>query len=215
MKIKIANDLNREAADLIGGKTIALPTGKTPAGMYRELKKMNLDWSRITIFMLDVNYPQNPNDPESFFSFAKNNLPKAEFNILNSQTLDPDEECRQYEVKIAAAGGLDLAILGIGQNGHIAYNEPGTSFGTLTHLAELSPETIKINNLKVHQGLTMGIKTIMAAKKIILLAKGRNKAEIVKRTVEGPVSESCPASVLQTHPDTTFLLDQEAASLLK
>lgn len=208
MSIIISEDFDRQAADLITGKTIALPTGKTPIGMYLELKRKNLDWGEITVFMLDVNYPQDPAEPESFFSFAQKYLPTKKFNILNSQTADPDKECAEYETKISAAGGLDLAVLGIGPNGHIAYNEPGTGFDSLTHLA-------KLENQKFEHGLTMGIKTIMNAKKIILLAKGANKAGIIKRAVEGQVDVSCPASVLQQHPDVTWLLDPAAASLLK
>ena len=207
MKIKIAEEFDKTAAGLVAGKTIALPTGKTPIGMYLELKKLDLDWGRIKIFMLDVNYPQDPNDPDSFYSFAKKYLPTDKFEILDSQAKNPTKECQDYEAKIQAAGGLDLAVLGIGVNGHIAYNEPGTSFDSLTHLA-------KLQNQKFEFGLTMGIKTIMAASKIILLAKGSEKAAIVKRAVEGPVSEACPASVLQTHQDATFLLDREAGRFL-
>lgn len=208
MQINVYKNPDKEAADLIACKTIALPTGNTPIGMYLELKKKNIDWGEITVFMLDVNYPQDPADPDSFYSFCLKYLPTKQFNILNSQTKNPDKECAEYEAKIAAAGGLDLAVLGIGPNGHIAYNEPGTSFDSLTHLAKLDQQKFKF-------GLTMGIKTIMAAKKIILLAKGAAKAEIIKRAIEGPVSESCPASVLQTHADVTWLLDPAAASLLK
>lgn len=220
MNIKITDNFDISAAKMIAGeaekaRVMALPTGNTPLGLYRELKKMRLDWSRITIFMLDINYPQDPAEPTSFYSFAKNNLPKVEFNILNSQTDDPDKECQSYEAKIQASGGLGLAVLGIGENGHIAYNEPGTSFNSLTHLSELSPETVRINRLKIHQGLTMGIKTIMSANKIILLAKGENKAGVIRQAIKGPVTETCPASILQNHPDVIFILDREAASLLK
>lgn len=208
MKIKIAEDFDRQAAGLISGKTIALPTGSTPIGMYLELKKKKLDWEKINIFMLDVNYPQDPAEPDSFFSFAQKYMPTPAFNILNSQTTDPVKECAEYEAKISAAGGLDLAVLGIGPNGHIAYNEPGTGFDSLTHLA-------KLDNQKFKYGLTMGIKTIMSAKKIILLAKGAGKAEIIKRAIEGPKTTDCPASVLENHPDCTFLLDQDAGNLVK
>jgi len=208
MKIKIAEEFDKEAAGFIAGKTLALPTGKTPIGMYLELKKIKFDWDKIKIFILDVNYPQNPSEPESFYSFAKKYLPAKKFFILDSRTQNPEQECREYERKIIQAGGLDLAVLGIGANGHIAYNEPGTSFDSLTHLA-------KLQNQKFEFGLTIGIKTIMSAKKIILLAKGAAKAVIVKRAIEGPVDISCPASILQTHPDATFLLDREAGALLK
>ena len=213
MKIKIANGFDPEAAEIVEaqlqlGPVAALPTGKTPIGMYLELKKMNLGWTKIKIFMLDVNYPQDPKDPDSFYNFAKKYLPTEKFEIMNSQAKDPEKECEEYEAKIQAAGGLDLAVLGIGANGHIAFNEPGTGFGSLTHLA-------KLQNQKFEYGLTMGIKTIMSAKKIILLAKGAAKAAIVKRAIEGLVTEACPASILQTHPDATFILDREAAGLLK
>lgn len=208
MSIIISEDFDRQAAGLISGKTIALPTGNTPVGMYQELKNKNIDWSKITVFMLDVNYPQDPAEPESFYAFAQKYLPTKKFNILNSQAKDPEKECAEYEAKIKAAGGLDLAVLGIGPNGHIAYNEPGTSFESLTHLAKLDKQ-------KFEHGLTMGIKTIMKAKKIILLAKGASKAEIIKRAVEGQVDVSCPASVLRRHQDMTWLLDREAGSLLK
>lgn len=215
MPIIIAENFDREAAELISGKTIALPTGNTPVGMYQELKKRNLDWGKITVFMLDVNYSQDPAEPDSFYSFAKKYLPTPKFNILDSLAKDPAKECADYEAKIAADGGLDLAVLGIGFNGHIAYNEPGTGFDSLTHLAELSPETIKINNLQVHHGLTMGIKTILNARKILVLVKGAAKAAMVKRAIDGPVDVNCPASVLQRHPDVTWLLDPAAGSLLK
>lgn len=215
MPILIAKDFDREAAELIAGKIIALPTGNTPIGMYQELKQKNLDWGEITVFMLDVNYPQDPAEPESFYSFSQKYLSTNKFNILDSQTKNPEKECADYEAKISAAGGLDLAVLGLGQNGHIAYNEPGTGFDSLTHLAELSPETITQNHLKVTQGLTVGIKTIMSAKKIILLAKGASKAAIIKRAIEGPITVDCPASVLQKHQDCTFLLDQAAGNLVK
>ena len=118
---------------------------------------------------------------------------------------------------IEQLGGIDLAILGIGQNGHIAFNEPVTPFDSVTHLAKLT-ESTRISNGGTDKipkyGMTMGIKTIMSAKKILLLAKGKNKAEIVKKALQGPITTDCPASILQTHPDCTFFLDEEAASQL-
>lgn len=212
---KIFNDgqeLDAAAAKFIQNNfVLALPAGKTPLGMYRELIKKKINWSRVKIFMLDVNYPQNPSAGSSFLNYIKLNLlnhiplPAENFNILDSQTDDLEKECQEYEAKIASAGGLDLAVLGIGENGHIAYNEPGTKFESLTHLAELTNHKL---------GLTLGIKTIMSARKIILLAKGRHKARAVKAAIEGPVSLDCPASVLQNHPNTTYLIDHDAAGLL-
>lgn len=208
----LKKDFDKQAAEymvknLTKIRTIALATGNTPVGMYRELIKKKIDWRKIKIFMLDVNYPQDPDDQDSFNCYVKTNLPEVQFNILNSQAKDPQKECREYEAKIIAAGGLDLAILGIGKNGHIAYNEPGTNFDSLTHLA-------KLQNQKFEFGLTMGIKTIMSAKKIILLAKGKKKARAIKAAIEGPVSLDCPASVLQNHTDATFLINYDATGLL-
>lgn len=186
---------------------VAFPTGNTPAGMYQELRKKKIDWNNVMIFMLDVNYPQDPNDVTSFYRYMTNHLPGVDFAILDSQTKEPEKECASYEMKIKNAGGLDLVVLGIGHNGHIAYNEPGTSFDSVTHMA-------KLQNQPFEYGLTMGIQTIMSAKKIILLAKGQSKAEVVKQALNGPVDISCPASILQTHTDVTFILDQEAASVM-
>lgn len=208
--LQIFNDgqeLDAAAAKFIQNNfVLALPAGKTPLGMYRELIKKKINWVRVKIFMLDVNYPQDPSDPDSFLNYIKFNLlnhiplPAENFNILDSQTDDPEKECQEYEAKIASVGGLDLAVLGIGENGHIAYNEPGSNFRSVTR--------------KVRLGLTMGIKTIMSARKIILLAKGKHKARAVKAAIEGPVSLDCPASVLQNHSNITYLIDYEAAGLL-
>lgn len=193
---------------------IAVPTGNTPTLLYaRLIKNSTINWSTINIFMLDCYYPQDPRDPESFYMYIQNNLlrhislPEKNFHILESNTKDPAHECKQYEEAIRNAGGLDMAILGLGVNGHIAFNEPGTSSNSLTHVA-------KLQNQKFTYGLTVGIKTITTAKKIVVLATGKNKAEAVKNAIHGAVNESCPASFLQDHPDTTFFLDEYASSLL-
>ncbi len=157
--------------------------------------------------MLDAFYPQNPADPGSFYSYAKTNLPGVGFNILDSNAKDPDKECRDYEAKIQAAGGLDLAVLGIGPNGHVAFNEPGTDPNLPTHKARLENQPFEF-------GLTMGIKTILGAKKIVLLATGADKAAAIKAALTPPPRLDCPASWLQNHPDCTFLIDQEAAAKL-
>lgn len=203
---------------------LAMPTGNTVIGFYKILvqETNNVFYENIRIFMLDTYYPQDTNNPLSFYSYIKKNLLdhinllSENFHILDSNTQNPDLECQNYEKEIQQAGGIDLAILGLGGNGHIAFNEPGTSSDSVTHLAQLTPETLTANgNIPgVTQGLTMGIKTIMSAKKIILLAKGKAKAKPVCDAVRGPISEECPASFLQTHPDVTFFLDSDAASLL-
>lgn len=230
MKITVSTDICVEVASQIfklinNTSTIALPTGNTPVDMYTELVKLSgtdLNWLKTNIFILDVYYPQDPNDPNSFYSYIKNNLldninlPPENFHILDSNTKNTVEECLKYEENINKAGGIDLAILGIGENGHIAFNEPGTLPNSETHLTNLTPETLAANgNIPgINQGLTMGIKTIMSAKKIFLLAKGKAKAKAVRDAVEGPISTSCPASYLQNHADCTFYLDEDAASLL-
>lgn len=216
---KTGNELDQAAAEwvaenLINGGTAALPTGNTQVGMYRQLRQKQLDWNKIKIFMLDVNYPEDPNEPTSFYSFAVKNLPKKEFEILNSQTKEPEEECEEYEKKIKVAGGLDIAVLGIGENGHIAYNEPGTDPELFTHLTELSPETIAVNKLKIHHGLTMGIKTILSAKKILVLAKRANKAQAVKAGLTPPPRIDCPASWLQQHQGVTWMVDEGAGKVV-
>ena len=200
-------DFDAKAAEFLIEGVVALPTGNTPLGMYRLLRERKIDWSKIKIFMLDAFYPQEPNDPTSFASYMKTNLPGVELNILDSNPSDPEKECQAYEAKIKQAGGLDLAILGIGPNGHIAFNESGTDPNLLTHKTRLVNQPFEF-------GLTMGIKTIMVAKKIVLLAKGANKAAAVKAALTPPPVLICPASWLQNHPDCTFLIDQEAAAKL-
>jgi len=198
--------------------TIALPTGNTPTGLYQQLVKMPINWQYITIFMLDSYYPETKN---SFYLYIQIhllqyiNLPAQNFNILNSAAKNPQKECQQYEEKIKKAGGLDITILGIGQNGHIAFNEPGSSKNSLTRLVKLSPSTIKLNPERPHQGLTVGINTILSSKKIYLLAKGDNKTQAVHQALTTPSSSDCPASFLQTHPQTTFILDATAGRLLE
>lgn len=208
-------------------KVLALPTGITPLEMYKGLvfltKTQNFSWQKIKIFMLDTLYSQDSHDPNSSYSYIKKtlvdhiDLPKENFHILDSQTQNPKIECQKYEEEIKRANGIDIAILGIGTNGHIAFNEPGTSADSLTHLAELTPEILVANgNIPgITQGLTMGIKTILSARKIILLAKGKEKAQAVYNAVKGPISPDCPASFLQTHLDVTFILDKDAANLFK
>jgi glucosamine-6-phosphate deaminase len=212
--VKNGESFERTAADFVEPGVIALPTGNTPLDLYQELRNRSIDWSKLSIFMLDVNYPQDPADPTSFYNFVKTNLPGVQFNILDSAAKDPAKECAAYEAKIKAAGGLDLVILGIGVNGHIAYNEPGTSPESLTHVANLDPGTVSTNHLKIKNGLTMGIKTILSAKKILLLAKGSGKADAVKAALTPPPNLSSPASWLQNHSDCTFLIDDGAAGKL-
>lgn len=200
-------------------------------GLYRELIAMyqrgEVDFSKVTTFNLDEYYPITPDHPQSYHYFMYQNL----FNHINVQpenihlpngTAEPVEaECSNYERMIAAAGGIDLQVLGIGVNGHIGFNEPNPYLHARTHLTDLKEETIKVNSRFFQseaevprQALTMGIGTILKARRILLLASGENKAQAIKKTVQGLVTTECPASFLQTHPDVTLLLDREAAALL-
>lgn len=205
---------------------VALPTGNTPTQLYKLLcQDSAIDWSKVVIFMLDCYYPQDKNNPLSFYTYIKNNLlnkinlPPENFHMLDSQTPNPELECLRYEKEIRQAGGLDLAILGLGENCHIAFCEPGTPQDSLTHVTNISAQTILVNNVdKVEnfptKALTMGIKTILSAREIMVLAKGEKKALSVKRALTENPSAECPASFLQNHPNITYMLDSEAAALL-
>jgi glucosamine-6-phosphate deaminase len=237
--VKNYKELSQKAAQYIAQQilknptlVLALPTGKTPLTMYQELVRLYhesiLDFSRVITFNLDefLGIPQD--HPQSFATYMHHylwdhvNLKKANIHIPNSLPKDPQKECARYEALIQDVGGLDLTVLGLGENGHIAFNEPGTPFESLTHVSLLSKETRcalakKFGDLdKVpHKAITMGIRTIMNAKNILLLVSGAKKAPILARALLGPVVPEVPASVLQLHPALTVLCDRAAASLLK
>jgi len=211
---------------------LGLPTGNTPKGMYRELVRLHrageLDFSGVVAFNIDEYWGLSPDHPMSFAYFMRTHL-LDHVNVAPENAhwpevgADPALACRAYEEKIRAAGGLDLAVLGIGVNGHIGFNEPGTPFGSETHYVRLAQET-RLANYRGYgfkdlaevpeYAVTMGIATIMAARRVLLLASGREKATAVAQTVEGPVSEAVPASILQRHPDATLIVDEEAAFAL-
>ena len=153
--------------------------------------------------------------------FKHINIKKENVHLLNGVTENVDKECKQYEDLIKKNGGIDLQILGIGDNGHIGFNEPDVSLNTKTHLVNLTAKTIKANSRFFNdvqevprQAITMGIGTIMRARKIILLASGKRKAKVIERTINGPINTKVPASVLQLHNDVTIVVDQKAASQL-
>jgi glucosamine-6-phosphate deaminase len=209
---------------------LGLPTGSTPVGLYRELirlhKEAGLDFSRVITFNLDEYFPMDPDDPQSYHRWMKETLfdhvnitPK---NIhIPDGTIRPEEAedyCARYEQLIRRAGGIDLQILGIGRTGHIGFNEPGSTRHSRTRLVTLDPVTRRDaagsffgeENVP-HQALTMGVGTILDARKVAIMAFGEHKAPIVQRAVEGEITGAIAASFLQQHPDTTFLLDQAAA----
>lgn len=211
---------------------LALPTGLTPLRVYRELATMDrrgeLDLHRVRFFHLDEFYPMAMESPASFQAFlwreflSQVSIDRANVHLLNGLAEDPAAECRRYEEQIAAVGGLDLVVLGIGVNGHIAFNEPGSPFGSRTRLVTLCPESRAASAYLFssaeevpRQGLTMGIGTIMEGRRVLLIAVGERKAWAVSESLGDSLTPALPASFLRQHPDLTVILDQEAASLLK
>lgn len=203
---------------------LGLATGSTPVKTYDLLGKMcaegKISFKETTTFNLDDYMGLAPDSPESYHSFMKKNFfDKTDIDIKN--TFFPNDfapNFEDYDKKIQELGGIDLQILGIGRNGHIGFNEPGSPFSSKTREVELSETTIKDNakffdsiNQVPKTAATMGIDTIMQAKKVILLANGENKAEAVKKTVSGHITPEVPASVLQKHKNVIVILDKEAA----
>lgn len=228
---KIASDLVKELIQKNKKTVLGLATGSSVIRLYSQLvksyKKGEIDFSLIHTFNLDEYYKIDPTFSLSYRYFMDNhlfnhiNIPKENINFLNGISKNPTIECENYEKKIKTLKGIDCQILGIGVNGHIAFCEPYADFNSTTSLVKLSEETINQNSdgrffrneSEVPKyALTMGIKTIMEAKKIILLANGPRKALAVKQAIEGPVTNSVPASILQKHNDVKWLLDEEAAS---
>lgn len=222
----VADRLRKKPALVLG-----LATGSTPLGTYRALIRMHqddgLDFSKVTTFNLDEYIGLSPRHPQSYRYFMEENF----FNHINVDRrftfipdgLAPDIEahCAWYEEEIRKAGGIDLQILGIGRNGHIAFNEPGSSLGSRTRPKPLTEETRRDNarffasldEVPTH-AITMGIGTIMEARELILLASGEEKADAVKAAVEGPITAIAPASIIQMHRKALVIVDEEAASKL-
>lgn len=210
---------------------LGLATGSTPLKPYSQMielyKKGVVDFSKVTTFNLDEYVNLDVNDKNSYHSFMHENLfdhiniPEENINFLDGNAEDPEEECRRYEEKIKAAGGIDIQLLGIGSNGHIAFNEPADCFQRWSHVVTLKESTVKDNSRFFKsidevptQAVTMGIGSIMQAKKILIIAIGENKAKAIKQLIDGNVTPMCPASVLQFHTDVTLMLDKAAASLV-
>jgi len=224
-----------EVADVLNAKpnaVIGMATGSTPLGVYQELVRMHqrggLDFSQVTTFNLDeyVGLPTNHEQSyhrfmyENFFRHV--NIPPQNVHIPSGTTSNYRAFCAWYESRIHDCGGIDVQILGIGSDGHIAFNEPASSLSSRTRLKTLAKQTIDDNarffasrdEVPVY-AITMGVGTIMEARKILLLANGAKKAEAVAAAVEGPVTSMITASALQMHPDATVYVDEPAASKLK
>jgi glucosamine-6-phosphate deaminase len=212
MKIlKNYKELSSTVADIVVAQIkeqplskLALPTGSTPLGMYDELVNRKLDWSTVITFNLDV-YLMNINHPESYQSYMRKNL-FDRTNIYPDNSHFPFRPFSGFEDKIKGSKGIDLCILGIGTNGHIAFNEPGTSISSRTRVVNLSEQTIKDNSRFFDsvddvptQAITMGLGTIMESKKIVLMANGVHKLNILNVAMNGEVTEDVPASILQNH----------------
>ena len=227
-----------EAANIVAGQiylkpdsVLGLATGSTPVSMYQRLaavhKSVGLDFSQVTTFNLDEYIGMSPENPQSYHYFMQENFFRH-INISPDNVFLPDgmaedmiAEGERYEKLIETKGGIDLQVLGIGQNAHIGFNEPDVKFAATTHKVELDEETIQANSrffASVSEvpryAISMGIKTIMMAEHVILLANGRNKAEAVYKAVCGDVTPEAPASILQLHRDVAVIVDKEAAALL-
>ncbi|MFI5216613.1 MAG: glucosamine-6-phosphate deaminase [Candidatus Limnocylindria bacterium] len=210
---------------------LGLATGATPQALYAELARRNqlgdLSFSRVETFNLDEYLGVGPQHPQSFHLamreklFAKVDVDPANTHLPAGDTADPVAEAAAYEALIQARGGIDLQILGIGRNGHIGFNEPGSSLGSRTRVKTLSPATLRDNRLgkpdleAPTMAITMGIATILDARALLVLATGAAKARAVAAALEGPLAASCPASAIQLHPHATVLLDPEAAADLR
>ena len=221
---------------------LGLPTGRTPLGLYRELRersggslpprsrqaKAGIDWSRVRTFNLDEFAGLEPTHPNSYRAFMQAELfdhvsiDPANIGFLNGTAADLNAECRRYEEAIEAAGGIDLQILGIGANGHIGFNEPANGLCATTHIAHLEEESRHANAERFGgdwravptRALSIGMSTILGAREIVLIATGGEKAEAVQGMIDGLITTRLPASLLQVHHHVTVMLDGKAGGLL-
>jgi glucosamine-6-phosphate deaminase len=211
---------------------LGLPTGRTPIPLYRELVRLHragrADFRRATTFNLDEFLGLDARDPHSYRAFMQRhlfdhvNLAPRRIQFLNGAARDVERECRRYERAIDRAGGIDLQILGLGMNGHIGFNEPARALAARTHATRLKPATRRANasffdnrvSAVPREALSMGMGTILHARRIVLLATGATKARCVQRMIEGPVTPRLPGSFLQLHRGAEIWLDRAAASRL-
>ena len=233
-KAKDYKDMSRKAANIISAQVIMKPncvlglaTGSTPIGTYDQLvewySKGDLDFSEVTTVNLDEYKGLPRTNDQSYYYFMHQhlfdrvNIDPDRTNVPNGMEPDAEKECGRYEELIRSLGGVDLQLLGLGHNGHIGFNEPGEAFEKETHCVDLTESTIEANKRFFasaddvpKQAYTMGLKTIMQAKKILIVVNGENKADIVERAFFGPVTPEVPASILQLHNDVTLVGDEAA-----
>ncbi len=218
----IENQLKEKENSILG-----LATGSTPIGLYKELinkyKAGNISFEKVKTFNLDEYYPISKTNDQSYYYFMNDNLfshvdiKRENTDIPNGEAEDAIKECEDYEKRIASTDGIDIQILGIGQNGHIGFNEPDDALIANTHLTGLTQNTIEANSRFFNSiddvpksALTMGIATIMKAKKIILLASGKNKNNAIKALLDDKLTPSVPATMLKLHNDVTIICDKDA-----
>lgn len=238
MRVHVVEDfdeMSKKAADEIINELKARPfinlglaTGNSPIGVYKRLveafREGRISFSRTKVFILDEYYSISPESDLSFVGTVRrqflDQVDVAEDNVfyLNGLARDPEEECHRYEEEIKRAGGIDLQILGIGINGHIGFNEPGSPWDSVTRPVDIAPETIAFNRRGgvsiPEKAMTMGIRTIMNARRIILLAAGKQKALALFKMIHGRITHEWPASILQLHPNIDIIADKDAALLL-
>ena len=233
------NAMSRRAAAVIAAQVVSKPecvlglaTGSTPIGAYRQLvewhKRGDLSFAQVRSVNLDEYVGLAPTHDQSYRYFMQHNLfdhvdiAPENTNVPNGLAQDAEEECRRYEALVASLGYADLQLLGMGRNGHIGFNEPCGEFPLITHLVDLTESTIEANarffasaDDVPKQALSMGIGTIMKARKILVVVSGEDKADAVAKAVQGPIAPEVPASILQLHPDVTIVGDEAALSGLK
>ena len=241
MKIYVTEDyqtMSRKAANILSAQIILKPnsvlglaTGSTPVGMYKQLvtwyEKGDLDFAEVKTVNLDEYVNLEPTHEQSYHYFMEHhlfdhvNINPANTNIPDGLAADPKAECDWYNQVIRQLGGIDIQVLGMGHNGHIGFNEPGDAFELETHVVDLTERTIQANSRFFasrddvpRQAMTMGIKSIMMARKSLLMVSGEDKADAVKRAFSGPVTPQMPASILQLHPYVTLVGDRAALSKL-
>ena len=229
------NGMSRQVANIISAQVIMKPdsvlglaTGATPIGAYRQLidwyNKGDISFSQVRTFNLDEYVNLELNHEQSYRNFMKRhffdfvNIQEENINIPDGRSKDILDECTRYEKKIADLGGIDIQLLGIGHNGHIGFNEPEFAFELGTHVVTLSESTRQANSINFNNdiaqvpefAITMGVKNIMHARKIVIAASGEDKADIIFKAFKGPVMPNVPASILQMHPDVILVGDEGA-----
>lgn len=227
-------DMSRKAANIISAQVILYPrsilglaTGSTPLGIYRQLiewyKKGDIDFSETKTVNLDEYCNLSPENEQSYHYYMQTNffqhinVKKENIHIPNGRAKDLDAECANYDKLISDLGGVDLQLLGLGNTGHIGFNEPNESFDKMTHRVALAQKTISDNSRFFDSmdevpkyAVTMGIKAIMQAKKILLVVNGEKKADILEKVLFGPITPEVPASILQLHPNVIVIADADS-----